>query len=161
MTTESKNTELDRIDRALLRALSVNARASGATLAQELAVSESTLSLRLRRLQSLQIIRGFRVDIDLAALGTSLQALVAVRLATHNRQRVVAFQESALHIPGVLGIFHITGADDFLLHVVAKNAQELRDVVIQNLIEQNVVARAESSLIFDYAEADGWKKLLD
>jgi DNA-binding Lrp family transcriptional regulator len=144
-----------------LRALSVNARASGAALAQELAVSESTLSLRLRRLHSMQIIKGFSVDIDLGALGSSLQALVAIRLATHNRQRIAKFHEAALHIPGVLGVFHVSGADDFLVHVVAKDARELREVVVQHLLEQPVVARAESSIIYDYTEADGWKKLLD
>ena len=45
--------ELDRVDRALLQALSTNARASGAALAAEVGVAESTVSLRLRRLQSL------------------------------------------------------------------------------------------------------------
>lgn len=161
MATESKSTELDSIDRALLRALSANARTSGAALAQALAVSESTLSLRLRRLQTLQVIRGFRVDLDFNALGTSLQALVAIRLATHNRVQVDAFHEFSLHVSGVIGVFHISGADDFLLHVIASNAQDLRDNIIQRLIEQPAVARAESSLIFGYAEADGWKRLLD
>ena len=158
---ESKTYELDRIDRALLRALSVNARASGAALAHELAVSESTLSLRLRRLQDLGIIKGFRVDIDHAALGSSLQALIAIRFATHNRRRIAEFHETALHIPGVLGVFHVSGADDFLVHVVTRDARELRDVIVQRLLEQPAVARAESSIIFDYTEADGWKKLLD
>ena len=54
----AQKAELDRVDRALLTALSKNARASGAALAAEVGVAESTVSLRLRRLQNRQRFRG-------------------------------------------------------------------------------------------------------
>jgi len=112
---DSKKADLDRVDRALLRALSVNARASGAALAAEIGVAESTVSLRLRRLQQLGHIRGYRAIIDLAALGASLQALISVRLAKHARGQIDEFRDEAPHWPGVIGMFHTAGADDYLL----------------------------------------------
>src|SRR3978361_145147 len=54
---------LDEIDRALIRALSRNARASGAALAAEVGVAESTVSSRIRRLQSAGEIRGYHVEL--------------------------------------------------------------------------------------------------
>ncbi|MFC6355596.1 Lrp/AsnC family transcriptional regulator [Luethyella okanaganae] len=157
---ESKKSDLDRVDRALLRALSVNARASGAALAAEVGVAESTVSLRLRRLQSLGYIRGFHVDIDLANLGASLQALISVRLAKHARSEIDAFRDAAPHLPGVLGLFHMAGADDYLLHVAAHDATELRDFVLTHLTGHPAVAHTETNLIFEHADGDGWHELL-
>lgn len=159
--TESKNVDLDRVDRALVRALSQNARASGSTLAAAIGVAESTLSMRLRRLQERGLLRGYRVDVDLAALGASLQALIAVRLVKHSRDQVVAFRDAAPSWPGVLSLFHTGGADDYLLHVAAHDASELRDFVLDYLTGHPAVAHTETTLIFEHAIGDGWQQLLD
>ncbi|QAY74022.1 Lrp/AsnC family transcriptional regulator [Agromyces protaetiae] len=153
--------DLDRVDRALLSALSSNARASGAALAQEIGVAESTVSLRLRRLQSLGTIRGYRVDVDLASVGVSLQALIAVRLVKHDRSEIDAFRQSVPHLPGVLGVFHMAGADDYLLHVAARDAVELREFVLAHLTGHPAVAHTETNLIFEHAAGDGWQQLID
>jgi len=153
--------ELDRIDRALIAALSGNARASGASLAAATGVAESTVSLRLRRLQRQGVITGYRADVDLVAAGVALQALVAVRLAKHSRGQIDAFRQAAPHWPGVLAIFHTSGADDYLLHVAARDAEELRDFVLDYLTGHPAVAHTQTTLIFEHAAADGWQHLLE
>ncbi|KQQ95259.1 Lrp/AsnC family transcriptional regulator [Leifsonia sp. YIM 134122] len=157
---DSKKTDLDRIDRGLLRALSVNARASGSMLAAEVGVAESTVSLRLRRLQALGHIRGYHANIDLATLGASLQALIAVRLAKHARDEIDSFRAAAPHLPGVISLYHMAGADDYLLHVAAHDANELRDFVLTHLTGHPAVAHTETNLIFEHADGDGWQELL-
>lgn len=152
--------ELDRIDKALLRALSTNARASGAALAAEVGVAESTISLRLRRLQTQGHIRGFHVDIDPLAFGASLQALIAVRLVKHDRSEIDAFRQVAPHLPGVLGLFHMAGAEDYLLHVIARDARELREFVLTHLTGHPAVAHTETNLIFEHVDGDGWYELV-
>ena len=156
----AQKAELDRVDRALLAALSKNARASGAALAAEVGVAESTVSLRLRRLQALGTVRGFRVDVDLASVGVSLQALIAVRLVKHDRSEIDAFRQQVPHLPGVLGVFHMAGADDYLLHVAAKDAVELREFVLAYLTGHPAVAHTETNLIFEHVAGDGWQQLI-
>ncbi|WP_308796255.1 Lrp/AsnC family transcriptional regulator [Agromyces silvae] len=156
----AQHPELDRVDRALLTALSSNARASGAALAAEIGVAESTVSLRLRRLQSLGTIRGYQIDVDLASVGVSLQALIAVRLVKHDRSEIDAFRNVVPHLPGVLGVFHMAGADDYLLHVAARDAVELREFVLTHLTGHPAVAHTETNLIFEYATGDGWHQLI-
>lgn len=157
---ESKKSELDRVDRALLRALSLNARASGSALAAEVGVAESTVSLRVRRLQSLGHIRGYHADIDLATLGASLQALIAVRLVKHARDEIDAFRDAAPHLPGVLSLYHTGGGDDYLLHVAAHDATELRDFVLTHLTGHPAVAHTETNIIFEHVDGDGWQELM-
>jgi DNA-binding Lrp family transcriptional regulator len=161
MPMPTQKLELDRIDRALIRALSANARAPGAALAAEVGVAESTVSLRLRRLQQQGHIRGFRVDIDLATLGASLQALIAVRLVKHARNQIDAFRAAAPHFPGVLSLYHMAGAEDYLLHVVARDAAELREFVLAHLTGHPAVAHTETNLVFEHVDGDGWYGLVD
>lgn len=157
----SNDVELDRIDRALLRALSRNARASGAALASAVGVAESTVSLRMRRLQRSGVIRGYRVEFDSDVLGATVQALIAVRLAKHNRDEIESFRAMASALPGVLSLFHMAGADDYLLHVLARDSGELRDFVLTHLTGHPAVAHTETNLVFEHAAADGWLQLLD
>lgn len=156
----ARNLELDGTDRALLRALSTNARASGAALASQLGIAESTVSLRLRRLQSQGAIRGYRVELDPDVLGATVQALIAIRLVKHARAEIDAFRRAAPSLPGVLSMFHMAGADDFLLHVVARDSGELREFVLTYLTGHPAVAHTETNLIFEHTEADGWQRFL-
>ncbi|WP_141931352.1 Lrp/AsnC family transcriptional regulator [Microbacterium sp. SLBN-146] len=157
----ARKIELDGTDRALLRALSENARASGAALASALCVAESTVSLRLRRLQREGVIRGYRAEFDTSRIGATVQALIAIRLVKHARAEIEAFRRAAPSYPGVMGLFHMAGADDFLLHVLARDADELREFVLTYLTGHPAVAHTETNLVFEHADAPGWQSLLD
>src|SRR5690606_25884126 len=107
---------MDDTDRRLLRALSTNARSTGTALAAASGASESTVSARLRSLQSRGVVRGYHADLNLDALGVTVQAFIAVRFATIAREDIEQFRGEAPGWPGVLGVFNVAGADDFLLH---------------------------------------------
>lgn len=152
--------QLDDVDRALLRALAGNARVSGAALAATVGVAESTVSLRLKRLHSAGYLRGYRADIDVSALGVTVQALISVRLVSIVREDVDRFRQEAPHWPGVLALFHMAGVNDFLLHVAARDAADLRDFVLEHLAVHPAIAHTETNLVFDHVAGDGVTELL-
>jgi len=151
---------LDRIDRALLAALSRDARASGASLAAIVGVAESTISLRMRELLRRGLIRGYRADVDLPALGLALQAMIAVRLGRHGRDVIDDFRTQAVTWPGVISLFHTSGADDYLLHVAAPDADALREFVLEHVTTHRAVEHAQTHLIFEHAVGTGWQDLV-
>src|ERR1700683_3597147 len=61
--------EVDNLDLALLRALTENARQSQRALARAVQMSAPAVADRLARLERAGVIRGYRADIDWAALG--------------------------------------------------------------------------------------------
>lgn len=146
---------IDDTDRAIIRALSSNARMSGAALAAAAGVAESTVSLRLKRLHASGVIRGYHADVDISALGMTVQALISIRLVSIVREEVDRFRREAPAWPGVLALFHMGGVDDFLLHVAARDAAELRDFVLEHLAGHPAVAHTETNLIFDYVPGGG------
>lgn len=157
----SQKAQLDKTDRALLKALSLNARASGAQLAAELGIAESTVSLRLKRLQKSGDITGYHADIDLAVLGAPLQAVIAIQLTQHDRSDIEAFRREVTSWPGVLSLFHLGGRDDYLLHVAARSTAELRDFVVRYVTGHPVVAHSETNIVFEHVKGTGWQELLD
>lgn len=152
---------LDRIDRALLVALSRDARASGAALATAVGAAESTVSLRLRQLRQRGVVRGYRADVDLTSLGVTIQALVAVRLGQHGRPAIDDFRRVAVTWPGVISLFHTSGADDYLLHVAARDSDALRDLMLQHITTHRAVQHAETHLIFEHVPGTGWQDLVE
>src|ERR1043165_5580141 len=83
--------ELDDIDRRMLLALHDDARISNSALAEAVGIAPSTCHGRLRRLQDAGVIRGFYTDIDPAAVGLALQAMISVSLQSHARVRIRDF----------------------------------------------------------------------
>ena len=146
---------LDSVDRRLLRALEQNARLTNAALAQAAGIAESTCTQRLRALRDRGVVRGFRADIDPAAAGKPMQAVIKVRLGSHDRDGVLAFHERLRRIPGVIRIFHVAGADDYLLHVAVADASALRDLVLEHITQHPGVVHTETQLVFDVMDGPG------
>src|SRR3954452_10400570 len=82
---------LDGVDRAILGAVSQDARITNQRLAERVGVAPSTALARLRSLRARGVVRGFHAEVDLSALGRPLQAMIAVRLAVHAREEIDAF----------------------------------------------------------------------
>ncbi|MBH0109545.1 Lrp/AsnC family transcriptional regulator [Salinibacterium sp. NG22] len=157
---ENTSLPIDSIDQKILASLAGNARMSGSALSAAAGVSESTVSQRLRRLHDEGYLRGFHADIDVAKLGVSVQALISIKLVKHVREDVDAFRTAAPHWPGVLAFFHTGGGDDYLLHVAAHNAAELRDFVLTYLAGHPAVAHSETNLVFEHVTGRGLEQLL-
>ena len=149
------NDGLDDVDRRLLELLAADARISNARLAAAVGVAPSTALARVRALRSRGVIRGFHAEVDLAALGRPLQALVAIRLSVHSRDQIESFTEHVRALAGVLSIFHVTGQTDYLLWVAAADAHDLREFVVEHLASDPAVSHAETSLIYEQRRGPG------
>lgn len=146
---------VDPVDRAILEKLADDARITNQRLAETVGIAPSTAIARLRSLRTRGVIRGFHAEVDLAALGRPLQALIAVRLTVHDREQIESFTEAVSQLPGVLMVFHLTGATDYLVWVATTDAQDLREFVVDHLATHPSVAHAETSLIYEHRRGPG------
>jgi DNA-binding Lrp family transcriptional regulator len=146
---------LDATDQAIIAALAGDARISNARLAERVGIAPSTCLVRVRALRERGVIQGFHAEIDLAALGRPLQAMVAIRLSVHDREQIVGFTEAVRSLPGVLSVFHMTGVNDYLVWVAARDTQDLREFVVDHLATHPAVAHAETSLIYEHRRGPG------
>lgn len=152
---------LDRTDRAIVEALQNNARLPNKQLAELVGLAPSTCLERVRALRARGVVRGFHAEVDRGSLGRSLEALVAVRVRPHSRTHVDAFWEYSLSLPEVMEVFHITGADDFLVHVGLPDMDALRNFVLDRLTVRPEIAHVETHLIFGQARRAVLEPLYD
>ncbi|RNI20753.1 Lrp/AsnC family transcriptional regulator [Flexivirga caeni] len=146
---------LDEVDLAILAQLAGNARITGAALAKRVGIAESTCAKRMQLLREHGIITGFTTQMNLAALGHPIQAVIAVRLASHNRDHVLRFHDTLTAIPGVLTVFHVAGENDYLLHVAVTSPEELRDLVLEHVNVHRGVQHTETQLVFSVMPGAG------
>jgi DNA-binding Lrp family transcriptional regulator len=141
---------LDATDRALLRALQDDARQTNRELAAAVHVSPSTSSERVRALRAEGVIRGYHADIDFGALGRHVQALTAVTIRPPTRENVEAFRRWVAGLPELVGVFVVSGASDFLLHVAVPDTNALYAFVIDRLTERPEVADVNTSVVYEH-----------
>jgi DNA-binding Lrp family transcriptional regulator len=145
--------EPDEIDRRLLRELAADARVPNNALADRVGIAASTCLGRVRALRESGVIRGYHADIDPAALGRPIQAMISVRLQSHARGHISDFMAKIATLPEVLNVFFLGGADDFHVHIAATSTDNLREFVVVNLSGDPDVALTETNLIFDHIRA--------
>jgi Lrp/AsnC family transcriptional regulator, leucine-responsive regulatory protein len=131
---------LDAVDRALLAELDADPRLPTARLARRVGVSVPTARDRVRRLTERGVIRGYRLDVDPAALGYPVAAFVRVRPGPGQLPRVVALARS---LPQVSECHRITGEDCFLVKVHAPDLAAFEEVIDRFLL----YAQTTSSIV--------------
>lgn len=147
---------LDEIDLKILGLLRKNARISNKALAAKTDIAPSTCLTRVRRLEQSGIISGYHAELNPAAVGVRIQAMIGVRMVRHVRKDVEAFQEHALGQKETVAMYHVAGADDFLVHVAARDSDHLRELLLQAFTERPEVAHVETRLIFGQARTEGF-----
>ena len=76
--------------------------------------------------------------------------MIAVRLRLHSRELVDTFRTYVGELPEVRSVFHVTGGDDFLVHVAVRDSDHLRDLALDSFTTRPEVDHIHTRLIFEY-----------
>jgi DNA-binding Lrp family transcriptional regulator len=146
---------LDDTDRAILRELARDASVTNRALAACVHLSPSSCLARVQRLERNGVIRGAHADINPAAIGRGLEALIAVRLRLHTTEAVEAIGTHLHTVPEVVSYYHLTGTEDFLVHVAVADTDGLRALVLNSFTSRPEVAHTNTSLVFHHERVSG------
>lgn len=141
--------QLDRIDCDIVVALQKNGRLSNKELAAKAGIAPSTCLVRVRRLLDANVLSGFHATANAKELGIGLQAIVAVQLRRHSRDLVESFRAHALGLPEVVTLYHMSGANDFLIHIAVRDSDHLKELAMTAFTTRPEVFRIETSVIFE------------
>lgn len=142
--------DLDELDTAILLELQKDARRTNRDVAAAVGVSPTTALDRTRALRDRGVIRGALLDVDLAKIGRPVQALIAVRIRPPKRTVLEAFRDWAASLPETVGVFIVTGHEDFLLHVAVPGNEDLYTFVIDRLTQRPEVADVRTSVVYQH-----------
>jgi DNA-binding Lrp family transcriptional regulator len=142
--------DIDALDRAILQELLSNARRTNREVAAAVGVSPTTALDRTRGLRDRGVIRGAVLDVDLAKVGRPVQALIAVRVRPPSRPVIEAFRAWLTSLPETIGIFVVSGNEDFLVHVAVADNDHLYGFVIDSLTTRPEVADVRTSVVYQH-----------
>jgi Lrp/AsnC family transcriptional regulator, leucine-responsive regulatory protein len=122
---------LDGPNRRLLAELQADARLSNAELGRRVGLSAPAVAERVRRLEQAGVITGYRAEVDPAAIGYPLSAIVRIRPAAQQLRKVA---ELAERTPEVVECHRITGEDCFLIRMHLRDVEHLEEVIDQFIL---------------------------
>ena len=146
--------EVDDLDLALLHALATDARQSQRALARQIEMSPPAVADRLARLERSGAIRGYRVDIDWAALGYPVVVYLAVTAGPGMDLSDIIKAIQAL--PEAEDMTVVTGGLDLLVRLRVRDHAHLRELLLTEIFQINGVQRTETFLSLADVEPDNF-----
>jgi Lrp/AsnC family transcriptional regulator, leucine-responsive regulatory protein len=126
-----KDIVIDSTDRQIVAELAQDGRISFAELGRRVSLSSPAVTERVRRLEQIGVITGYRAEIDPRALGYALTAIVRVKPAVRQLSKIA---ELAADIPQIEECLRITGEDCFYMKLHLASIEELPSVLDQFLL---------------------------
>jgi DNA-binding Lrp family transcriptional regulator len=141
---------LSSADRRLLAALQENSRLSNRELAARVGLAESTTHERVRRLVDAGVITRFTAELDPAALGRGMQALIAVQLRPQSSEVVGSFLDAVVGDPCVIDATVLSGETDVLIRVAVPSSEALRRFAWQRVTSVPTVRSITTHLVYEH-----------
>ena len=125
----TQRTELDAVDRKILRLLCADGRASYQGVADEVGLSRPAVMERVKRLEETGYITGYGAHLGRTKLGYPVTAFVAVRYGNSDYVGDEPRMRDMEKHPEVLECHHVAGEDCYILKVAAPDLESLQGVL--------------------------------
>lgn len=136
-------TVVDPIDAKILTALTAEPRATVIALADATGLSRNTVQARLSKLEQRGVLHSFERRIDPSALGYPLTAFILTNVAQRKLSQIA---ESLDRIPEIVEVHGLSGVTDLLVHVVARDADDLYRIA-GRILDIDGVEQTTTSLV--------------
>jgi DNA-binding Lrp family transcriptional regulator len=134
---------IDELDARLIAELRTHPRLGLLEISRRLGVARGTVQARLHKLEQRGVVLGYGPEIDPAQLGHSIQAFVMLELT---QGRLVEAVEALEDTPEVLEVDAVSGPQDLVCRVAARNTEHLQDIV-NRLLATDAIRRSTSYVI--------------
>jgi Lrp/AsnC family transcriptional regulator of ectoine degradation len=147
--------KLDRFDINILRILARDGRITKSKLAEEVCLSVSPAWERVRRLEALGLISGYRAVIDWGAVFKSSLVVVEITLSRHTAQEMRRFEARIEQAPEVTQCFATGGGVDYVMHVRAPDIDHYQRFMDKLLLEEVGIERYFTYIVMKVIKAEG------
>ena len=130
---------MEEIDRAIVKALTLDGRLSYTDLAERVGLSVSAAHQRVRRLEQRGVLKGYSARVDFTALELPLTAFVAIRPLDPSQADDAP--DRLANLPEIEACYSVAGEDHYLLLVRVRGPQDLERLLQEIRSAANVSTR--------------------
>ena len=152
--------KLDRYDIAILNVLQKEGRISKRDLAERIGLSVSPCWVRMRKLEDLGYIVGYRANINFERTARFCHVTTLVRLESHHADDFRRFENAVANTPQIVHCEAVIGETDYILKFIAIDVDHYQRLMEQ-LLEQNIGIQAYFSHVRSKAVKDDMSNVLD
>ncbi len=117
---------MDNIDLKILGCLKNNAREKASAIGEEIGLSVSAVTERIKRMEASGLIRQYTLIVDQKKIGNSVSAIMEV--AMEHPRFGDAFLEMIDSLPSIISCYCVTGDFDYILHIVTDSTDGLEAI---------------------------------
>src|SRR5476651_2476092 len=132
--SDHSSTELDRVDRAILRLLQRDASISNVALAEKVKLSAPACLRRVERLKQAGLIKGIVALLDNEALDAGMVVLIGVVLDRSTPESFAAFEAAAQKVSGCMECHVVTGEFDYFMLLRTKDSNSFNRLHAEQLL---------------------------
>ena len=138
---------LSILDKQLLKKLSLEPKLTTSALAASLSTSQPVIWRRIKRLESLGVIKGKKLLLNQELLGFGVKVFLGIKLATKGVISLDDFERVASAIPEVQSIEHVLGLYDYRLRVVARDIADFERILRRRIMTLPGVGQVEANVL--------------
>tara|TARA_R100000322_G_scaffold152597_1_gene110616 strand:+ start:1087 stop:1590 length:504 start_codon:yes stop_codon:yes gene_type:complete len=148
MTTDEKLIKLDRTDRRILELLQRDGSLTNQQLAEQVGLSPSPCSRRVRALEDAGIILRRVTLLERKKLGLTLTVIIQIGMDRHTPERFEAFEQQVATFPEVQECYLVTGQEaDYMLKVVVPHMDAYQHFLLDKVTRIPGVSGVHSSFV--------------
>ena len=125
--------EMDAIDLKILKALSEDARSPTAEIARRVGLSKTPVALRIKRLEEIGLITGYRVVLSPVKLGLTHVTYLEVSVTDTREAALQQFNTAVRAIPEVEECYMIAGGCDYMLKLRSRDMGHFRQIMAEKI----------------------------
>ena len=141
--------ELDRIDHKILDILQRQGRISNTELAEQIGLSMSPCSERVKRMEREGVISGYYARVNPAAVGRTILVFVEITLASKSDEVFDQVRDEMLLVPEVQECHLVSGRFDYLIKARLRAMSEYRTLLGSILKKLPVAAQSDSYVVME------------
>lgn len=122
---------VDAIDLKIIEKLKVNARVSFVEIGKQIGLSPSSVRERIQKLEDMEVIKGYSVELNTKKLGFGLEVFIMFKLFSGN---LILFSEQLKEFPEITEIHRITGTHNIFMKVILTDQLHLQQFIDRLLI---------------------------
>ncbi len=114
---------MDLTDIKILECLKKNARERSSAIAEEIGLSVSAVTERIKKLESSGVIQDYTVRLNQKAIGNTVCAVIMAELK--DVESCDEFEAFVQYVPNIVSCYSITGDYSYVLKVITDSAESL------------------------------------
>jgi Lrp/AsnC family leucine-responsive transcriptional regulator len=145
--TPARPGRFDAIDKAILHELQQNAKITNAMLAERVGISPPSTLERVKKLESMGVIRGYAALLDPVPLNQSILAIVHVSIREHSAAALEVAKRRLAEFSEIEACWYCAGEEDFVLKVRVEDMKHYEQFISKKLASVDGIARLRTGFV--------------